>query len=381
MLDTIILQLNRNQYQIMDYGRFGTTKEKVEQSFGGFLKWFNNPTSKDKQDSIYKPRVTLIKRGRNFLLKIEFSAPKLLYNNNLEELETVDFDKVVKLLQTRLRDMGVIVWTKHIEEAEVLSFHPSKNIVLSKGFTANLVIKELSKMDTSKRFDYDEKNFRNYGEVLQFYTRSHAFVIYDKINDLNKPQKRATDKDQTKQQLSIFNHLQEKNNRLEVLRLEIRLSLKQKMNVVLKQVGWQTNPTFKEIYNKDLCQKIVQYCWQDFFGQNNFVFNTNSNPQEILQLVLTRYSKVKIITAIKMVGLYMLSKDDEGIRGFRQIIDNYKPNTNWAVVKRDLKMLEDEIFTNSTWNFVKDIKSQIDSFKSIKLDKNGQIVYNEINNN
>lgn len=56
----------------------------------------------------------MIKRGRNFLLKIEFSAPKLLYGNNLEELETEHFDKVAKLLQERLRDMGVIVWTKHI---------------------------------------------------------------------------------------------------------------------------------------------------------------------------------------------------------------------------------------------------------------------------
>lgn len=377
MLDTIILQLNRNQYQILDYGRFGTTKEKVEQSFGGFLKWYNNPTPKDKKDGIYKPRVTLIKRGRNFLLKIEFSAPKLLYGNNLEELETEDFDKVAKLLQERLKDMGVIVWTKHIEEAEVLSFHPSKNIVLSKGYTSNLAIQELRKMDTSKRFDYDEKNFRNYGEVLQFYTRSHAFVIYDKINDLSKPQKRATDKDQTKQQLSIFDFLKENNNRLEVLRLEIRLSLKQKMNKILEQVGWQTNPTFKEIFNKGLCQKIVQLYWQDFFGQNNFVFNTNSNPQEIFQLILTRYPNVKILTAIKMVGLYMLSKDDEGIRGFRQVIDNYKPNTNWAVVKRDLKMFEDEIFTNSTWKFINDIKTQINKFSAYRLEKQDNLLCKE----
>ena len=369
MLDTIILQLKRNEYSIIDYGRFGTTKEIVENSFGAFKKWFNNPNTKDKKDGIYKPRLTLIKRGRNFLLKIEFSAPKLILGNNLEELEENDFDKVIKTLQIRLKEMGIIVFTKHLEEAEVLSFHPSKNIILSKGYTSNLAIKELSKIDTSKRFDYDVKNFRNYGETLQFYTNSHSFVIYDKINDLNEPQKRATDKDQTVQQLSIYDFIQGNNKRLEVLRLEIRLSKKIKMNEILEQLGYKINPTFKDIYSKDLCQNIMTLYWREFFGQNNFIFSTNNNPQAILQLIMMKFPETKMTTALKMVGLYMLVKDDDGIRGLRQIVDSYKPKSNWAVFKRDLKLFEDEIFKKSTLNFVKDINQQLTKFESFKINK------------
>jgi len=190
-------------------------------------------------------------------LKIQFSAPKLLFNNNLDELQESDFDEVVKVLQEKLADMGVGIWTKNIENAEIHSFHPSKNIVLSKGYTSTLAIRELNKIDTSKRFDVDVKNYRNNGQALQYYTNSHAFVLYDKITDLKKPAKRAIDKNQTKQQLSIFNFIKEQKSHLEVLRLEIRLSRRKKMNEVLKAVGYSANPMFKEIFEEKLCQKIL----------------------------------------------------------------------------------------------------------------------------
>jgi len=40
---------------------------------------------------------------------MEFSAPKLLYLNNLEELEDKDFPKIIETLQERLKTMGVMV--------------------------------------------------------------------------------------------------------------------------------------------------------------------------------------------------------------------------------------------------------------------------------
>jgi hypothetical protein len=368
MLDTVILQLKPNEYHIEKYENFNTTKELVLNARGGFKKWVNNPTAKDKKNDIYKPRLTLIKRGLIIFLKIEFSAPKLIYGNNVDELEDGNFDLIVKTLRERMKSMGVIVFSKHIEGAEVITFHPSKNIVLKDGYTAHFAIKELNKIDCSKRFDFDEKNYRNNGQVLQFYTRSHSLVIYDKMADLTKPQKRATDKDQTKQQLSLFDFIKEKNNKLELLRIEIRLSLKGKMNEILKEVGYAPSPQFKDIFKKDLCKKIVNLYWTNFFSDNQFLFDSNSSSQAIFQKILMRYPKTKILQAIKMTGLYMLCKDDEGIRGFRQIIDNYKTKTNWQVVKRDLKLFKDDIFINSSWGFIKDVKQGLIDFKAFRVE-------------
>ena len=378
MLDTVILQLNPSQYHIQIYENFGATKEQITGARGGFRKWINNPTTQDKKNDIYKPRLTLIKRGAVLFLKVEFSAPKLIFNNNVEELNDSDFDLVIKTLRERMQSMGVLVFSTCLENAEIISFHPSKNIPLSKGYTANLAIKELNKIDCSKRFDFDEKNYRNNGEVLQFYTRSHSFVIYDKINDLVKPQKRATDKDQTKQQLSIFDYIQTNEQALQILRLEIRLSLKQKLNSVMDFLGQKTNPTFKDIFSKELCKKIVNSYWDNFFGDNLFIFNTNSSPQYILQLIFMKYPKIKILKAIKIVGLYLLCKDDDGIRGFRQIIDSHRhKRTDWQAVKQDLKQLEDEIFTSSVWGFIKDIRRELKDFKPYRLTKTQDLMCKE----
>lgn len=370
MLDTVILQLNYKDYYIQKYDYFGTTKEQVASTKASFKKWVNNPTAKDKNDGIYKPRLTLIKRGVRFILKIEFSAPKLIFGDNINELDNKDFEEVIDTLRKRLYSMGVIVFSAQLEKAEVISFHPSKNIPLTDGYTANLAIKELSKIDCSKRFDFDEKNYRNNGEVLQFYTRSHSFVLYDKLKDVVKPQKRAIDKDQTKQQLSLFDFIKNNEPRLELLRMEMRLSTKQKMNDILNKVSHPKNLTFQDIFKQELCKKIVNYYWDTFFAENRFLFAIESNPQTIFQRILLRYPKVKTLQAIKILGLYVLCKDDSGIRGFRQIVESRKlKKIDWQVVKRDLALLDDDIFTASSWGFIKDIKNELNTFKPLKIGK------------
>lgn len=365
MLDTIILQIPKSDYWITDYKKFKTTKQAMENFSAGFTSFKNNPTVEDEKRGIYKPCLTIYRRGIRLDLKIQFSAPKLLFNNNLEELEEADFDMVVKTLSKKLADMGVRAWTYGIENAEVLSFHPSKNIPLNGGYTATFAIRELAKIDISKKFDVDVKNYRNNGQALQLYTNSHAIVLYDKINDLNKAKNRAIDKDQTAQQLNIFEFIKEKQPRLEILRLEIRFK-KRKMDEILKEIGYSSDPLFKDIFKKDLCQKIVNLYWTKYFSDNLFIYSTD-NPQEILQLVLKKCPKDKITKILEAVGLYILCRDEQGIRGFRQIIDSVKPKTNWTVVKRNLKLFEDEIFSNSVWGFLQDIKRELKNFKSFKI--------------
>ena len=128
MLDTIILQIPLNSCWITDYPKFRTTKEQMLSNTLFFFKCINNPTREDKKKGTYKPRLTIIKRGRMFFLKIEFSAPKLIFGNNLDELEETDFDEIVETLQKRMEEMGVKIFKDLIEQAEVSAFHPSKNV-------------------------------------------------------------------------------------------------------------------------------------------------------------------------------------------------------------------------------------------------------------
>lgn len=368
MLDTIILQISRGRYEIIDHNKFTPPTTRMLFNTLPHFRYINNPTAYDKSLKVYKPKMNIDKRGMSFDLSIEFSAPKVLFNNNVDELEEKDFGEVLRRLKEKVFAMGVRVDLNTLKYAEVLAFHPSKNIPLSKGYTSTFAIRELAKIDISKKFDISKIKFKNSGEELQFYTNSHSIVFYDKILDLENPENRAVDKQQTKYQKSLFEYLKEKQ-RIELLRMEIRLSKKPKMNEILEEVGYSPNPLFKDIFKRDLCQKILNLYWNKFFSHNQFIFSTNSNQQEILQLILMKYPKMRIIRAIKLAGLYMQCRDEQGIRGFRQIIDSFKPKTNWAVVKKDLKLFEDEIFTNSVWGFLKDIKQELKEFKPFRLNK------------
>ncbi len=369
MLDTVILQIPIYYHSITDHEKFSPSTRGIFNGFKPFFRCVNNPTEADRKRWGYMPRLTVIKRGRALYLKIEFSAPKLLFGNNLDEIEESDFDEIASKLQKMIKEMGVRLWTFQIENAEVIVFHPSKNIPLSEGYTSSFAIGELSKINLSQKLDLEKVNFRNNGEALQFYSNRHSLVLYDKINDLSKPAKRAIDKDQTKQQLSLFDYIKKEKKQLEVLRFEVRLSHRKKMKEVLEKVGYTDTFLFKSIFKKDLCQKILKLYWNNLFGKNLFLFSVNNNPQKILQLILMRYPRVNIGIAIKLVGLNLLCKDDEGIRGFRSIAKNYKPKTNWTTLRRYLKKFEDSIFEKPAHGFIKDIEKNLNKFKAFKLEK------------
>jgi len=369
MLDTIILQIPIVYSAIIDHNKFRPPTKNIPNNPEGFSKYMNNPTNEDRKRGIYKPKLTMIKRGRTICLKIEFSAPKLLFGNNLEELEEDDFDKVVIRLRDIIKEMGVFLWTRQIEKAEIIGLHPSKNIILTKGYTSSLTIRELSKINLSQKMDLERVSFRNDGESIQFYSNRHSIVFYDKINDLIKPPKRAIDKDQIKQQTNLFEYIKKEKKNLEVLRFEIRLSHKDKIREVLEKVGYTENPIFKDIFKKELCQKIVKLYWESLFGSNLFIFNTYNNPQKILEMILIKYPKTKIRTAVMLVGLNLLCKDDDGFRGFRKIVGNYKEKRDWLALTRYLDKIQNDFFKEPLHGFVDDIQREIRGFEAFKLDK------------
>lgn len=375
MLDTVILKIPIKIFTcITNPGKFNPSASTLENK-RGYAKCINNPTAKDKREGNYMPRLTLIRRGIKLFLKAEFSAPKLIFGNNINELKDNDFSKVIDALQKKLKEMGVNLWKHQIEQAKVTSFHPSKNITIHNGYTASFAIRELSKVDINKKLDIEKTSFRNNGEALQLYCNRHSLVFYDKIKDLNKPSKRAIDKDKTKKQLEILDYIKQEKTRPEILRMEVRLSKSKKMKEILDKVDFKKDITFKNIFNKNLCKSIVTMYWEEFCGQNSFLFSIDNKSQAIFQKLLAEYPELKTSKAIKITGFALLCKDEEGIRGFRNIAEKYNSSFNWSYMKKYLEKLETEIFTKSKYGFIKDIEKQINSFDPIDIDLNNSRPY------
>lgn len=366
MLDTVIITIPRGKYSIRNPYVFRPPAHILDGQGNLLVKCVCNPTATDKENDIYKPRLTLIKRmtrnGVEIPLKIEFSVPKMIYKNNVDEVEESDFETVVQALRRALDSVGVIVPSEEIRNASVSAFHPSKNIPLSKGFTSSFVINELAKLNPTMRLDLNKANFRNNGRSLQFYANSHSMVMYDKAYDLNNTENRAMDKDQNYLQHSLFEVLNEKHN-IELFRLEIRLQKKVKMNAVLSELGFPENPSFKQVFRKEICQKILQHYWEEFVtGQNLFLFDVKDCPLKMFEKLLK--SGIKPKEAMYLVGLATLCK--KGIRDTRAIVERHAHKRSWLRYSKGLRVL-DNVSSKKPHDWVKQINKALADFTPFKL--------------
>jgi hypothetical protein len=371
MLDTVVLNIPRDQVLDIANGN-GVRPWDLQAKTSVYSKHTKNPP-RGLSDGIYRPRLTGISRsiGRGqkvSFVKIEFSVPKLLFGNNLEEVTDKDFPQAVELLHERLLEAGCIVQKRSIINATVGAFHPSKNIVLSDGYTASLVSRELAKINLNKKFDLQKTSFRNGGQSLQGYTQAHSVVVYDKIADLAQTKKRAIDKDPAPNQLSLFQMIKTEKPSLEILRLEIRLTQKQKINGLLKRLGLSPNPTFEQIFKKDVCQKIVLSYWETIIeGENLFLFGTESNPKNLLKRILRQNPKMRAKDALYLVGLNALCVDEGGIRELRAILEKRQSQRGWYRIADSISLLNKSRSDRQLHGWVRQIRNSLKEFRSYRM--------------
>ena len=90
------------------------------------------------QDS-YLPKVDIfeaLSKSRDavqYILKAEFSVPKLLYGNSLQEVSEQDLDKALSALKGALGGVGVIIEGDTIANARVSAVRFCKNVLLAQG--------------------------------------------------------------------------------------------------------------------------------------------------------------------------------------------------------------------------------------------------------
>mgnify|MGYP001568367470 CR=1 FL=1 len=368
MLDTVILSIPKGSYHVFRPYMFSPNADILKGSGNYLVKCVNNPTATDKKEGTYRPRMTLMKRmtknGSEVPLKVEFSVAKMLHGNNVDEVQESDFEAVVRALGIAMDEMGVFVRSGAIKRASVSAFHPSKNIELSGGYTSSFVITELHKINVSKTMDLNRDSFRNSGHSLQFYTNSHSLVVYDKAQDLKKPAKRAMDKDQNSLQTSLFDVLV-KRNKKEILRIEARLAKRVKLNATLKNLGYKENPTFRDVFRKTLCQKVLQNYWTELIANKNlFVFDVETNPKKTLERVVKNKPSIKPKDAIYLVGLQVLSK--ESIRDARAIVERHATTRTWYRIAEDLDFLN-RISAKSYHGWVKQVADALEECVPYKL--------------
>ena len=330
--------------------------EKVEQ----------NPTPQELREGNYKPRLTIYARPAagtmSRVLKIEFSAPKLLFGNNFEELVDSDFDELITHLQAKLKEMGVWVYTQVLESTIPTGIHYSKNFILANGTSTSMIISELAKANVSKRLDSNKVRFRNEGHYLSWHTNSFEVVFYDKVKDLEqskKSEKRAIEKDNSLQ-MPLFEVFKKK--RFEVLRFEVRLN-RRKLKLVAEKVGLKTGFSFRELFSSDTSLAVLRYFWQEYTqGLELAIPETIKNDLDTFRELSKLNPHIKgnrllqCYLAMKLIGA-------NGYRTFRQAYESTK-GTNWTRLNKDIKSL---VLPPTIYRPYKEISSGLQEYKPVKF--------------
>ena len=374
MIDTIVMTIPVNSSQIMDYDLFNpSAKGLFEAPYyslnKGYMSCIKDISKQYKKDGIYMPKLTLTKSIRKYeystVLKIEFSAPKLLYGNNFEELIEPDYAKLISELHYKLQQMSVYVSKQELENADIVGIHYGKNIIL-KGVTSNIIISTIAKMDVSKRLDLGSTDFRNNGHAIRYHSNSYELSFYDKMKDLQQSKisdKRAIEKDNYIQQ-GLFSYTTRPS--LEVLRMEVRLNNKTFIKNMFAKIGLNSKEMkVKDFFSEDIARKILKKQWFDFVESSMSVVLLAEQSNEVIMSKLLS-GGFKPSKAFKILGQLNFVKNN-GIRACKDL------DKTFYRTQKELKIIS--FHDNYLFNHFNYIKKSIFEIKPIRLNQYKEWTY------
>lgn len=376
MLDTVILSLDISEFRVMTthYNRWSPdiTRYLIPpyQKLGGckFAIATRTPTKNDKLNGLYLPRLKLIRAvrsgGYSTRLYMELSAPKVVFNNNFDELGDGDFDNLCKQLAKTLRRLGIVVDKETIKNASVNAIHYSKNVILTDGRLARTLVQELAKTNVSTRRQTKRKTYGDDGEAMYFHTNKWAFVAYDKLAELRHSRlssKGLFEKDYYCQ-LSLFDEYTP-STPFEVLRLEARYTDRRTIKSNLKKAGirYSNELTFAELYSENTAKTILLHELNDLELATPDIMLSNSDTGRLVAELVVNNPNAQTSTLVEAIGLRTML-DQYGSRGARSMLN--ANSGQWSRLIAKNKKLN---FTRQGHDGIATIRQSVELFRRVKL--------------
>jgi len=344
MIDTVTLRLTESQFRIIDHDKFSpSTYNFFHPPFArmggrGYIDAYQNTTKSELKEGIYKPQLTLRKRWHTseplIFLYIQFSAPKILFGNNFDELVDSDLDKILSELSSKLIAMGVGLRIKDLKEAKVTKIHYSKNIVLPDYVIPSMVIGEVRKIDFNLHLELTERDYRNSGHSIRFHANDFELILYDKKKDLQKSMNsdsRSIEKDNAIQ-LNLFEKIKKKKP-FEVLRIEARLNTS---NKIKSESGISKKyHTIESLFSSQLSTKLLRRYWNNLNQSYRLLSYDIEDKEKFLATFIVNNPDAKLSNALSIYALIEFTKH-MGISKFRNLIDKKFSRRTWYSLKASL---------------------------------------------
>lgn len=348
MVDTVKLLITINEPMILSKAAFEPLSVKQLVDTRGVNRTYLNPSPTYAKMGKYMPRLTLYRRpsktfGVVYQLTVEFSAPKMLFGQNFDELTESDFESLLTALQEALFELtGYRFFKWQLRQADIGSWHPSKNIVFLDYTSCQTILNTISKLDVSKTYDLQRTNFRD-GHVVHIHCNSLDIAFYDKLADLRRAklsEKRAFEKDNGIQ-LNLLEPLQEIKP-IEVLRYEIRFVGKSSVKRAFPDIE---NRTFEALFKQHLNQEVLLEHWQRVTSTIDMLSLDERRPYELFQNYLIDNPDAAPQGALAAIAAMLIS-GQEGVRSLRNLLDARYGKDSWYRIKKLLKAPQHNRYTH-----------------------------------
>ena len=196
MIDTITLSIRRG-YVVMNPELFtmdfNTLKHLTPSQLGArkSAKAVLNPRRGDLESGIYRPTITATKRigDERIELRIQFSVAKMVYKNNIDEVQESDYTRVRDALLYSLRGLGILISSQILDEAEVVVLHYSKNVLLPDGIYICDCLDDIARSGLSRRPDIRKTEYDNGGAAFRIHYNESEVIFYDKLAEYDQAKK------------------------------------------------------------------------------------------------------------------------------------------------------------------------------------------------
>ncbi len=286
MIDSVILKIPFKNCIIEDKYLFENFDSFIYSQTDRQINW--NPTPDDCR-ILYFPKVSIVRhfdketQSIRMFLTIVCSIPKLLFGNNLHEIDPEIHSPyfIALKLSARLKLKGIIIEAKYIEYAMVVQIHYSKNIYLDKCSTVSNVINTISKCNFDNKLKSQKRDYENQGQSISFSAKSYRITAYDKQLEMKSIYKKLKDGPMK----DMYEKILENNKNSQIFRFEVQLT--KKTIIKARVLDYYTSGADKEYKEKFAQELKMKYSTE--YG----LFHNLCNPKFSKWILNLYWNKVK----------------------------------------------------------------------------------------
>lgn len=369
MIDTVILRINKNDFTISPsaYSYFSQSVRPILDEnikTGRFAEVTYQLPQKLRQTGLYFPRFSIIKARRHggyaIFARVKFSAPKVLFGNNFDELAGSELKQVCEALSGRLRMMGIIIHPETLASAAVSTIHYGKNIPFTDYTTASQIISDLAKCDTTIRKHHNARDYAGGGEALYLQTKTSGLIVYDKVQELKTTQhKKGRFEEDNQCQFYILDQIQ---TPFEVVRIEARLQEPEAIRNAFSRCNIDLhNGRFRDLFSQGIARIILMDYFSPFMAEQNKLVGIRSSLKEFVAKLKRGSPKISPRNILMITGVKALLNED-GYRDIRKEIG--ATSGQWLRIRQIIS--EAKIGTRNQ-NSIGIIKRSLENFHPVKL--------------